>query len=55
MEKNEYLTIKEASQFLNVHPETLRNWEKIGIITPMKFGSGKHRRFTKEMLLGCIK
>lgn len=54
MEKK-YLTIKEASKFLNVHPDTLRNWEKIGIITPLRFGRGRHRRYTKEMLLNCIK
>ena len=55
MEKK-FLTIKEASQFLNIHPSTLRNWEKIEIIKPFKFGgAGSHRRYTKKMLLKCIK
>ena len=54
MEKT-FLTITEASTFLNVHPDTLRNWELINLIKPLRFGAGKHRRYTKEMLMDCVK
>lgn len=53
MEKN-LLTIKEASESLNVHPDTLRKWEVIGLIKPIRLGVGRHRRYTKDMLLDCL-
>jgi len=27
-ELSEYLTLKQVSELLNVHPNTLRNWDK---------------------------
>ena len=43
----ELLTIKEASRFMNVHPNTLRNWEKEGKISVVRIGSRRDRRFPK--------
>lgn len=54
MLEKKYLTIKEASDFLNVHPGSLRNWEREGLIKPMRIGIGRHRRYTKEMLLDSV-
>jgi len=48
------LTIKEASEFLGVHPCTLRNWEKQGLIKPIRIGHGRHRRYTKDILTDCV-
>lgn len=43
------LNIKEASEYLNVHPNTLRRWEDNGKIIPLNTEGG-HRRYTKEQL-----
>ncbi len=47
---NNLLKIKEAAKLLNIHPETLRRWEKTGIISPTKVGSRRDRRYKKEDL-----
>ena len=44
------LTIKQASELLSVHPDTLRNWERKGYIKPIRIGARKDRRYTQEML-----
>lgn len=43
------LNIKEASEYLNVHPDTLRRWDKEGKLVPVKTDGG-HRRYQKETL-----
>lgn len=44
------MKIKEASQYLGVAPDTLRKWEKAGIINPGRTPLG-HRVFNEEALL----
>ena len=46
----ELLTIKQASLLLNVHPNTLRNWEKEGRVQTVRIGSRRDRRFLKSSL-----
>lgn len=46
---NLYLTIAEAAQLLGVSPSTLRNWEQIGLITPVR-SQGRYRLFSSEVL-----
>lgn len=46
---NNLLNIKEASEYLNVHPDTLRRWDKEGKLVPVKTDGG-HRRYQKETL-----
>lgn len=46
----ELLTISEAARLLNVHPNTLRNWEKAGLITAIRLGSRRDRRYSKNSL-----
>lgn len=46
----EYLTIKEASAYMNVHPNTLRNWEKQGRIFAVRIGARRDRRFPKNSI-----
>lgn len=36
-----FLKIGEASRYLGVHPNTLRNWERKGIITPLRLNTLK--------------
>lgn len=40
-----FLTIAQAAQFLNVSPDTLRRWERRGIVTPQRTKGGT-RRYT---------
>lgn len=42
--------IKEAAEYLGVHPESLRRWEKQGLIKPMRTPVGAYRIYTKEQL-----
>ena len=38
------LNLKKASQYLNVHKDTLRRWDREGKLTPLKTPGG-HRRY----------
>ena len=46
----ELLTIKEAAQLINVHPNTLRNWEREGKIQAVRIGSRRDRRYPKQLI-----
>ncbi len=43
------LTLKQASEYLNVAKETLRRWDKLGKLTPITTVGG-HRRYQQEAL-----
>ena len=45
--EKEYLRIAEAGKLLGVHPNTLRNWEEKGILTPVRVGVRKERRYRR--------
>ena len=45
---SEYLTLKRVSELLKVHPNTLRNWDKNGMLKPIRIGERKIRRYKKE-------
>lgn len=55
MKKTKLLKISEASEFLNVHPNTLRKWDKKGILKSVRFGVRKDRKYRKEDLVKIIK
>ncbi len=44
------LTIKQAAQMMNVHPNTLRNWEKDGKIQAVRLGTRRDRRYPKQVI-----
>lgn len=44
----ELLTLSEASQILKVHPNTLRKWDKKGVLKAVRFGERGDRRYRKE-------
>ena len=50
------LTIREACQLLNCHPNTLRKWDRSGALIALRFGSRGDRRYRlediKKMLSG---
>ena len=45
---SEYLTLKQVSELLKVHPNTLRNWDKNGTLKPIRIGERKIRLYKKE-------
>lgn len=46
----ELLTIKDVTSLLNVHPNTLRNWEREGLISVVRIGKRGDRRYKKEII-----
>ena len=54
IELPELITLKEAANILKVHPNTLRNWDKKGILPAVRIGEKKVRRYRKEDILNLI-
>lgn len=47
-EGEKYLTLTEVSELLNVHPNTLRNWDANGTLKATRIGVKKVRRYLKN-------
>lgn len=47
----ELLTLKQASELLKVHPNTLRAWDKKGILKAVRIGERGLRRYKREDLV----
>lgn len=45
MDQDIFITIREASRMLAVHPNTLRNWDKEGKLKAMRIGARRDRRY----------
>lgn len=50
----ELLTMKETRELLKVHANTLRQWDKKGILKAVRFGARKDRRYKKEDVLKLL-
>ena len=50
----ELLTLSEACQILKVHPNTLRKWDRKGILVAVRFGERKDRRYKKEDIMKMV-
>lgn len=48
------VNIETAAKMLGVHKETLRRWDRRGILKAIKIGSRGDRRYKKEDLLKII-
>lgn len=48
------LTLAETAELLNVHPNTLRKWDKKGILVAVRFGERMDRRYKKEDVLKLV-
>jgi len=44
----ELLTLKQTCELLQVHPNTLRQWDEKGILKAVRFGARKDRRYRKD-------
>lgn len=44
----ELLTLREAAGILKVHPNTLRLWDKKGVLKAVRIGIKRARRYRKE-------
>lgn len=42
------LTLKQACEVLNCHPNTLRKWDNNSFLKALRFGARKDRRYRKE-------
>lgn len=49
------LTLKQACEVLNCHPNTLRNWDNEGTLKAIRFGKRGDRRYRKEDVLAILK
>jgi len=49
------ITLREACRILKVHPNTLRQWDKKGILVAVRIGEKRIRRYKKEDLTRFIK
>jgi excisionase family DNA binding protein len=51
---SELLTLKEFCDILKCHPNTLRQWDKKGILKAVRFGQRKDRRYRREDVLALM-
>lgn len=49
------LTLQQAADVLNVHPNTLRNWDMKGTLKAIRLGVRKDRRYRKIDILKLLK
>ena len=47
----EYLILTQACELLQVHPNTLRNWDKKGVLKANRIGIRGIRRYKREDLI----
>ena len=49
------LKLREAAEILSVHPNTLRLWDRKGILVTVRIGEKKNRRYQLEDIKKFIK
>lgn len=47
-------SLKEACELLKVHPQTLRQWDRKGILIAVRIGQRGDRRYKKEDILQLV-
>ncbi len=50
----ELLTMKETCELLKVHANTLRQWDKKGILKAVRFGTRRDRKYKKEDVIALL-
>ena len=51
----ELLTLQEACDILKCHPNTLRQWDRKGILVAIRIGVKRVMRYRKEDILKLLK
>jgi DNA-binding transcriptional MerR regulator len=51
----ELLTLKETCEILKCHPNTLRKWDKKGILIAIRIGEKRIMRYRKKDIINFIK
>lgn len=50
----ELLGLMETCELLKLHPNTLRQWDRKGILVALRFGVRKDRKYRKEDILKLL-
>jgi excisionase family DNA binding protein len=50
----ELLTLQEACDMLKVHPNTLRQWDKNGVLPAIRIGTKRVRRYRKQDIMKLL-
>ncbi|MBP9852467.1 helix-turn-helix domain-containing protein [Candidatus Saccharibacteria bacterium] len=48
------LTLRQACEILNCHPNTLRAWDEKGYLVAVRFGIRRDRRYRKEDVMKML-
>lgn len=48
-------TLKEACELLKVHPQTMRQWDRKGVLKAIRVGIRGDRRYRKEDIAKLMK
>lgn len=51
---DQLMTLTEVCEMLKVHPNTLRSWDKKGILKAVRLGIRGDRRYKKQEILSLI-
>lgn len=52
--KKQIITLKEACEILNCHPNTLRQWDNKGYLKAIRFGTRRDRRYNKSDVIKIL-
>lgn len=47
---SDYLTVTQAAEYLGIHAQTLRNWDKIGKLVAYRWSAKRIRMYRREDL-----
>ncbi len=53
-EMPELLSISQVADIFNIHPDTLRNWEKEGILVPLRAGKRGDRKYRPQDIKAIV-
>jgi len=51
---NDLITLNEACKILKCHPNTLRRWDKKGVLKAVRFGKRGDRKYRKKTIQDFI-
>ena len=52
--KPKLLSISQVAEIFNIHPDTLRNWEKEGILVPLRAGKRGDRKYRPQDIQAIV-